>query len=204
MHFHRLSISRSRLIASAALLSFGLALPAPASQAAAQIRAALVQPAVVGENTLKLTLTVAKTSMDMGSTHPAVKDSGAGAYRATVVFSMAGPWRVTVRVETPGQPTLTKSFDFTPQSGHDHMHMHGEEPNVMQGRLGPWSMQKEGSGTSWLPESSPMYMKMLPKSGRYELDAMGFISLDENRSGGLRSSSRFFSNSMLMLMSRRE
>ncbi|HLK17133.1 MAG TPA: FixH family protein [Fimbriimonadaceae bacterium] len=196
-----------------------MALPAPASQAAAQIRAALVQPAVVGENTLKLTLTdakgnpvkaakltltVAMTSMDMGSTHPAVKDSGAGAYRATVVFSMAGPWRVTVRVETPGQPTLTKSFDFTPQSGHDHMHMHGEEPNVMQGRLGPWSMQKEGSGTSWLPESSPMYMKMLPKSGRYELDAMGFISLDENRSGGLRSSSRFFSNSMLMLMSRRE
>ncbi len=40
---------------------------------------------------LKLTTTVAMTSMDMGTTTPAFKDVGSGHYTVTVVFSMAGP-----------------------------------------------------------------------------------------------------------------
>lgn len=74
----------------------------------------------------------------------------------------------------------------------------------MSGRLGPWGMQREGSGTSWLPDSSPMFMKSLPKSGRYSLDAMGFMTMNVGESGGKRGDSRFYLNSMLMLMARRE
>jgi len=59
-----------------------------------------------------ITTTVAMTSMDMGTTHPTVAEKGAGQYAATVNFSMAGPWRVTVKVAAPGQKVQTKAFDF--------------------------------------------------------------------------------------------
>jgi len=60
-----------------------------------------------------LTSAVAMTSMDMGTTHPAFVDIGGGRYRANVQFSMAGPWRVTVKAMPAGggQP-VTKAFDF--------------------------------------------------------------------------------------------
>jgi hypothetical protein len=61
----------------------------------------------------KITTSVAMTSMDMGTTHPIVADKGAGQYSATVNFSMAGPWRVQVKVTPPGQKPQIKSFDFT-------------------------------------------------------------------------------------------
>ena len=61
----------------------------------------------------KITASVAMTSMDMGTTHPAVTERGVGQFAATVNFSMAGPWRVTVKVSTHGQKVQTKAFDFT-------------------------------------------------------------------------------------------
>jgi hypothetical protein len=156
----------------------------------------------------KITLSVAMTNMDMGTTHPKVSDQGKGDYEASVAFSMAGPWRVAVKVEVAGQKPVTKNFDFKPKAGGDMqgMEMHGDHMDMgsMMGRLGPWSMQREGSGTSWLPDSSPMFMKSLPKQGAYDVDAMGFITFNTNKSGGNRGDSRFFSNSMLMLMARRE
>jgi len=60
----------------------------------------------------KITTTVAMTSMDMGTTHPAVKDMGNGKYAATVNFGMAGPWRVKVKAALPGQTPVVKAFDF--------------------------------------------------------------------------------------------
>jgi hypothetical protein len=48
---------------------------------------------------LKLSARVQMTSMDMGTTQPVVKDMGDGHYRLTVNFSMAGPWRATLRSE---------------------------------------------------------------------------------------------------------
>jgi nitrogen fixation protein FixH len=80
-----------------------------------------------GDNTLQITLTdaegkpvtgskittsVAMTSMDMGTTHPTVKDLGSGKYATTVNFGMAGPWRVQVKVVSPGQKPVLKAFDF--------------------------------------------------------------------------------------------
>lgn len=103
---------------------------APAAAAGpATIAAALVSPASVGSaNTLRVTVTdpdgkpvtgakisssVAMTSMDMGTTHPAFKEMGGGSYEGKVGFSMAGPWRVTVKVTPPGEKPQTKAFDFT-------------------------------------------------------------------------------------------
>ncbi len=76
---------------------------------------------------------------------------------------------------------------------------------AMQGVLGPWSMAREGSGTTWLADESPMFMRMLPKKGRYDLMYMGSLSLnytDSNASNG-RGPHEFYSNSMPMLMARR-
>jgi hypothetical protein len=89
----------------------------------------------------------------------------------------------------------------------DHQAMPGmahEEMGSMMGKLGPWSMAREGSGTSWLPDTSPMFMKSLPKQGRYELSLMGLATLNYTDAGGKRGDSQFFSNSMPMLMARRE
>ena len=83
--------------------------------------------------------------------------------------------------------------------------MHMGPMDGMKGVLGPWSMAREGSGTSWLPDDSPMFMKMLPKSGRYSRGYMGNLSLnytDSNVADG-RGPQEFYSNSMPMLMARR-
>ena len=59
-----------------------------------------------------VTTSVAMTSMDMGTTHPAVTEKGSGQYAATVNFSMAGPWRITVKAAAPGRKPQTKAFEF--------------------------------------------------------------------------------------------
>ncbi len=50
----------------------------------------------------KIAASVAMTTMDMGTTHPAFRDLGGGRYQGTVTFSMPGPWRVSVTVTPPG------------------------------------------------------------------------------------------------------
>jgi hypothetical protein len=84
----------------------------------------------VGDNTLDImvtdaagkpipgatvTSTVAMTTMDMGTTHPAFKDIGDGKYQGKVVFSMAGPWRISLHVTAPGRKPLVKDIVFSAQ-----------------------------------------------------------------------------------------
>ena len=101
---------------------------APAAKNAMKITATMASPAKAGDNVLdivlknaagkpltaaKITAQAAMTSMDMGTTDLSVKEIGKGHYTTTVTFSMAGPWRVTVKVSAPGQKPQTKTFDFT-------------------------------------------------------------------------------------------
>ena len=101
---------------------------APPNPAPVKITAVVASPPKSGDNPLLISVTdaqgkavtgaaittsVAMTSMDMGTTHPAVTEKGGGQYAATVDFSMAGPWRVKVRVTAPGQKPQTKAFDFS-------------------------------------------------------------------------------------------
>ena len=61
----------------------------------------------------KVTASVAMVTMDMGTTHPVLKDMGNGTYIGKVVFSMGGPWQVSVKAIAPDKTTATKTFDFT-------------------------------------------------------------------------------------------
>lgn len=100
---------------------------ASAAKNTLKITATMASPAISGDNVLdiivtnaagkpltaaKVTAQVAMTSMDMGTTSPLVKETGKGHYTTTVAFSMAGPWRVTVKVAAPKQKPQTKAFDF--------------------------------------------------------------------------------------------
>jgi len=100
--------------------------PRPPATPAVNVAASISQPKV-GDNVLDIRLTdaqgkpvigakvavsVAMTNMDMGSARLAAKELGGGRYRATVNFSMAGPWRVTLTVMPPNGPTTAKPFDF--------------------------------------------------------------------------------------------
>ncbi len=60
----------------------------------------------------KVTTAVAMTNMDMGTTHPAMKELGKGKYALKANFSMNGPWRLTLIVSAPGMQPLTYNFDF--------------------------------------------------------------------------------------------
>jgi len=101
---------------------------APAAPAPVKITATTASAPKSGDNPLLISVTdaqgkavtgaavtasVAMTSMDMGTTHPAVTEKGGGQYAATVNFSMVGPWRVKVKVTAPGQKPQTRAFDFS-------------------------------------------------------------------------------------------
>lgn len=60
-----------------------------------------------------------------------------------------------------------------------------EQLMEMQGTFGPWSMSREGSGTTWLPESSPMYGKMTER-GDWQLMQMGLAVGAITDAGGKR------------------
>jgi hypothetical protein len=60
----------------------------------------------------KVTGKVEMTSMDMGVTKPQAKEAKGGHYLTPVVFSMKGPWKVTLTVTPPKMKPFTKSFEF--------------------------------------------------------------------------------------------
>lgn len=85
-------------------------------------------PTTDGQNVLTVTLTdaagkpvtgariessVGMSSMDMGTKHPTFKELGNGRYQGNVSFSMAGPWRVTLKI-TPANNAkpVIQSFDY--------------------------------------------------------------------------------------------
>lgn len=78
-----------------------------------------------------------------------------------------------------------------------------DQMEKMQGTLGPWSMNREGSGTTWMPESSPMYGRM-GQAGRYHIMQMGTLAAVYTASGGTRGERQLFTPSQYMLMARRE
>lgn len=60
----------------------------------------------------KITASVAMTSMDMGTTKPAVKELGKGRYALKANFSMMGPWRLTLTIAMPDMQPSIYTFDF--------------------------------------------------------------------------------------------
>lgn len=78
--------------------------------------------------------------------------------------------------------------------------MHGMGMMHMTGQMGLWSMSREGSGTSWLPDSSPMYGRMA-KVGRYDIMQMGQATAVYTDSGRTeRVPNEFYGLSQYMVM----
>lgn len=73
----------------------------------------------------------------------------------------------------------------------------------MSGFYGPYPMTREGSGTSWQPESTPM-QGVHEMSGPWMPMIHGFANVIYDEQGGPRGATQTFSSSMLMFMARRE
>lgn len=134
---------------------------------------------------------------------PGTKD---GETVVRVFFPHGGAYRLSLRIQPEGESPIDLNFDLDVKTGGMNGMEAMHDMDAMKGVLGPWSMAREGSGTSWLPDDSPMLMKDLGKSGRYRLTYMGNFSLnytDSNVAKG-RGPQEFYSNSMPMLMARRE
>lgn len=76
------------------------------------------------------------------------------------------------------------------------------EHEGMRGLLGPWPMNREGSGTSWIPESSPMYGRMRTLGGWQAME-MASVFGAYTDAGGKRGESQFYAASQYMLMAQK-
>jgi hypothetical protein len=73
---------------------------------------------------------------------------------------------------------------------------------AMNGALGPYSMTREASGTSWQPDSTP-HEGVHVMSGDWRLMIHGYADAVYDRQGGPRGDSKLFSESMFMAMASR-
>src|ERR1700686_4075973 len=69
----------------------------------------------------------------------------------------------------------------------------------MMGLDGPYAMSREGSGTSWQPDSTPM-SGLHAMRGAWMTMIHGHADLIYDDQGGRRGATQSFSTSMLMLM----
>ena len=72
----------------------------------------------------------------------------------------------------------------------------------MASQFGPYPMSREGSGTAWQPEATPMHGLMF-HSGGWMTMLHGFANTAYDRQGGPRGDEKTFTGSMLMAMASR-
>lgn len=73
---------------------------------------------------------------------------------------------------------------------------------MMRSQFGPYAMTREGSGTSWQPEATPLHGLMW-ESGAWMLMTHGFANAVYDHQGGPRGDDEALVNSMAMLMAQR-
>lgn len=108
-------------------------------------------------------------------------------------------WKVS-RVPCTAPRVLVALFVASARasSSQDHAH-HGSA----EGWLGPYSMTREASGTSWQPEAGGMEGLHLEK-GRWRGMVHGFVFAIYTEQGGPRGGDQAFSTNMIMLAAGRE
>jgi hypothetical protein len=57
----------------------------------------------------------AMETMDMGTAQVEARYAGDGTYRASVQFSMSGPWQLQIVIRRQGVPAVSAQFDITAQ-----------------------------------------------------------------------------------------
>ena len=80
--------------------------------------------------------------------------------------------------------------------------MHGMGHREMKGMFGDVTMSREASGTTWVPDESPMYMKMA-KLGAWETMFHGYGYGVYTDQGGKRGDSKLFAATQVMGMATR-
>ena len=133
-----------------------------------------------------------------------------GQYNVRITFAHAEEYKLDLNVKNPAGRSAILSFKIIPASGGEgdgKSMVNGSQEMAgmqMKANLGNWSANREGSGTSWQPDSSPMFMKMLPSLGGFEFGTMGTIQAGYVDAGGKRGDKGLFSQSMIMLLGRRD
>ena len=77
-----------------------------------------------------------------------------------------------------------------------------DEHGGMKGFLGPYSMTREGSGTSWVPDTTP-HEGIYGKVGDWSTMWHGYLNLIYDHQGGPRGGDKTFANGMVMGMAQR-
>lgn len=127
-----------------------------------------------------------------------------GHYIVQITFPHGGNYKLELSITSTGAKQTILTFNIAAGSaGNSSMgDMEGMEGMQMKGAFGPLA-NREGSGTSWQPDSAPMFMKMLPTVGGFDLSAMGSLRAGFINAGGKRGDKGFFSDSMIMVMGRK-
>ena len=129
-----------------------------------------------------------------------------GHYGVQLTFPQAGEYELDLNIKAAADNRATLSFTITPGStgvGAKNG-LQGMAGTQMKTSFGNWATNREGSGTSWQSDSSPMFMKMLPSFGGFDFSTMGTIQAGYVDAGGKRGDNDPFSESMIMLMGRRD
>lgn len=92
--------------------------------------------------------------------------------------------------------------DMSSMKGDDMASMNGMSMGEMKSALGPYSMSREGSGTSWQPDATPMMGQHMMKDD-WSLMAHGYVNVLYDKQTGPRGDNKAFTESMLMLMGNR-
>ena len=141
---------------------------------------------------------------------PAVHKTATG--EASAPMSMpsqttgSGQMTMPMRPEAaPGTP-MTMPMDRQQAGQMDQMSMqgmeHGMQGMIMKAALGPYTDQRESSGTAWQPGSSE-HMGLMHMSGGWMLMAHGVVNLVTDHQSGPRGGDKAFASGMLMGMASR-
>lgn len=98
--------------------------------------------------------------------------------------------------QAPGTARTATLMSQVPS--HDGMDMNMNMMS-MQAMLGRTQMQREGSGTNWQPEATPIAGRMAAR-GDWTAMINGFVYLITDRQTGPRGDDKVFAQSMGMLM----
>ncbi|HVK07000.1 MAG TPA: hypothetical protein VM490_26265 [Armatimonadaceae bacterium] len=108
---------------------------------------------------------------------------------AAALLAVAAPTAARAQQEPPPPPVSAAAAADTSMAGHA----------ASQGMLGNWRMNREASGTSWLPDSSPLYGKM-GRLGSFQTMVQGQLYGVGTDQGGPRGDADFYVPSRLMGM----
>jgi hypothetical protein len=104
--------------------------------------------------------------------------------------------------QTPPSSGAPAGHDHSSMAGHDMSSTARTANDEMASALGPYSMSREGSGTSWQPDTTPIG-GLHVRQGEWSVMAHGLVNAIYDKQTGPRGDDKAFIQSMAMLMGNR-